>query len=109
MKKTITINEFRDEFHMIRPDNFSYEALGILFRNFEDYEAQVGEELELDVIAVCCDFAEATAEELIKRYSIDVLDCHSVEEIRKKVKECLENESVYIGQTKNTFVYQTSF
>ena len=68
MKQTVTETMFRDTFRAIRPDNFSYAALGELFDWFEDYEDATGEEMELDVIAICCDWSEYTLEELKQDY-----------------------------------------
>lgn len=59
MKSTISKHEFRDAFRDYgRTDSFSYEGLGALFDWFEQYEEDCGEETELDVIAICCDFSE---------------------------------------------------
>ena len=58
MKQTVTENDFIQAFEAIRPDNFSLEGLRALFDWFEDYESGTGEEMELDVIAICCDFTE---------------------------------------------------
>lgn len=58
MKTTVTEYTFRRAFEEIRPDNFSYAGLGALFDYIEDIERDLGEELELDVIAICCDFSE---------------------------------------------------
>jgi hypothetical protein len=38
MKTTVYFSEFCDLFGMIRPDNFSYQGLRILFDYFEEYE-----------------------------------------------------------------------
>lgn len=38
--------------------NFTYEALLALFDYLEEIEAGTGEEMHLDPIALCCDFAE---------------------------------------------------
>jgi len=64
MKQTVTESQFRDAFRAIRPNNFSYAALGELFEWLEQYEEDTGSEMELDVIAICCDFSEYTLEEL---------------------------------------------
>ena len=71
MKQTINKSEFRDAFaRMDRKDQFSYEALGALFDYLESYEEDTGEEMELDVIAICCDFTEyENLEELKKNYN----------------------------------------
>lgn len=58
MKQTISRNDFVDAFKKIRPDNFSTAGLIELFDYLEDYEENSGEEMELDVIAICCDFTE---------------------------------------------------
>jgi len=52
-------SQFRDEFHAYnRGDQFSYEALGALYDYLEQYSEDVGEPMELDVIAICCEFVE---------------------------------------------------
>lgn len=57
MKTTVNVHEFRESFS-IRPDSFSYNGLAALFEYLEELEDGTGEELELDPIAICCDFAE---------------------------------------------------
>jgi len=57
MKQTITESYFMDAFQF-RPDNFTYEGLKALFDYLESFEEATGEEMELDVVAVCCDFTE---------------------------------------------------
>ncbi len=55
MKQTINVWDFRDAFQkMGRGDQFSYAGLGALF----DYLEEGGEDVELDVIALCCEFSE---------------------------------------------------
>ena len=59
MKTSVNVYEFRDEFRAYdRQDQFSHAGLGALFDYLEDYEGSVGEEIELDVIALCCDYCE---------------------------------------------------
>lgn len=66
MKQTITRGDFHDAFEkMGRKDNFSYDGLDALFEYLEDY-------MELDVIALCCDFFEYdTALEAAKESGYD--------------------------------------
>jgi hypothetical protein len=78
MKQTINQYEFRNAFQNMRPDNFSYEGLEILFNGLEQYEVDTGEEVELDVIAICCDFSEMGEAEVRASYNID--ESESVEE-----------------------------
>ena len=49
---------FVEQFKRVRPDNFSRAALEALFAHFEEQERDQGEEFELDVIAICCDWTE---------------------------------------------------
>ena len=61
MKQTINSHDFIDAFRQHdRMDNFSYEGLHALFDYLEDYEDACGQEIELDVIAFCCEFTEYT-------------------------------------------------
>ena len=59
MKTTVNNYDFHRAFEeMNRQANFSYEGLNALFEYLEQYEEDTGEEMELDVIALCCDFTE---------------------------------------------------
>ena len=58
MITTVSRYDFEDAFRKIRPDNFTYEGLKALFNHFEELEQDSGEQIELDVIAICCDYSE---------------------------------------------------
>ena len=60
MKETVTVYRFRDAFRQSDTyrNNFSYEGLHALFEHFEELEDDIGEEMELDVVAICCDYTE---------------------------------------------------
>ena len=68
MKKTITKDEFKQEFKASNRNNqFSSYALEKLF----DYFENLGEEIEFDLIAICCEYTEySSLEELKRDYSI---------------------------------------
>ena len=70
MKTTVNEYQFTQAFtEMNRADNFSYAGLKALFNYLEDYEEDTGEEIELDVIALCCDFTEyANVAEFVQAY-----------------------------------------
>jgi len=74
MKQSINRNDFHNEFNAIRPNNFSYEGLNALFDYLEDYEDSTGEQIELDVIAICCDFMEGPVCEVLNDYNLDNLE-----------------------------------
>lgn len=59
MKTTVNFYDFERAFVKAdRKTQFSYEGLKSLFEWFEEYEEDTGESIELDVIAICCDFCE---------------------------------------------------
>lgn len=59
MKQTVTEFQFIESFRACgRENQFTREALVALFEYLEEYENSTGEEIELDPIAICCDFAE---------------------------------------------------
>jgi hypothetical protein len=106
MKTTVSLYDFRREFEQCRPDNFSYQGLGILFEYFEEYENDTGEEMECDVIAICCDFSEDSFENIADQYGIE-LDLEMDEDYQKQqVIEHLEGEGAYLGDSINGIVYR---
>jgi hypothetical protein len=59
MKQTVNEWDFIEAFRQAgREENFTREGLSALFKEFEDFEDSTGEEIELDVIAICCDYTE---------------------------------------------------
>jgi len=66
--KTIeTVSELRNEFIAYNRDHYTYEAYETMIQYFEE----IGENYELDVIALCCDFNEDTIEEIRSNYGLD--------------------------------------
>ena len=54
------------------PGNFSYDGIRALFEYLEDLSEGMGEPIELDIIALCCDYAEyGTARDAIGEYDND--------------------------------------
>ena len=73
MIKTINEYDFIDAFKkMGRTDNFSYRGLIALYDYLEILEDDIGQPIELDVIALCCEYAEYdNLEEFQADYSED--------------------------------------
>jgi len=117
MKTTVNVFDFVAAFKKIRPDNFSHAALVTLFDYLEEYEQSSGEELELDVIALCCDFSENDAFEIAKFYNLDlgeyagadtVMDEDARQAVLSIVRDFLDEAGVLVGLTDDdTFVYRT--
>ena len=71
IKQTVTESDFRSAFQAIRPDNFTYEGLTALYEYLWDLSEDIGEDIVLDVIALCCDFTEYSEEEAREEFDID--------------------------------------
>ena len=73
MIKTINEYDFIDAFRkMVRTDNFSFKGLVALYEYLEMLGEDLGQPIELDVIALCCEYAEYdNLEEFQADYSED--------------------------------------
>jgi len=58
MKRTITESEFIDAFQGSYADSFSYEGKKALFEYFTELEEDTSFEMELDPIAIHCEYTE---------------------------------------------------
>lgn len=108
MYQTInTVFNFRDEFRACgRVDQFSYEGLGILYAYFEQYEEDTGESVELDVIAICCDFSEDSYENIADQYGIELDVNENEDEIKQQVIDYLQDQGAYVGESINGIIYR---
>jgi hypothetical protein len=98
MKQNVTLYDFRDAFRTVdRDNNFSYEGLEALYGWLIGLEEDTGEEWELDVIALCCDFSEyKDLAEFQRDYSAE--EYGSIEDI--------ENETTVIRVGDEGFIIQ---
>ena len=110
MKTTVNVHTFREEFNrMGRGNQFTHDGLDVLFDYLEELE-HCEEEYELDVIGLCCDFAEGAAKDIARDYSIDLSAIEGASEYDENVfaivREYLEDEGVLVGETDTTIVYR---
>ena len=83
--KSVSFNDFLEEFRRYeREDQFSYEGKKALFDYLEELSEDMGEPIELDVIAICCDFTEySSLEEFSNDYSYTIgEDINDIEDIQ---------------------------
>jgi len=113
MKQSIGFCGFCDAFRDAdRNEQFSYEGKRILFDYLEQYEEYTGEEIELDVIAICCEYSEQTTIEVYEQFFYDVCEeekeefkaFESDEQIRL-IDEFLNQETSVCGEHNGVFVY----
>lgn len=108
MKTTISFGDFVQAFKdMGRENQFSIDALNILFEYIEQIESDTGEECEMDIVGICCEYAEATWQEIANDYLLHdkSLDDES-QDHKGKVLDYLADEGVLIGETDETIVYR---
>jgi hypothetical protein len=106
MHQTINRSQFHDAFHKAgRGGQFSYEALDALFSAFEEMENATGVPIELDVIAICCDYVEDGWQNIAENYSIELPDDAS--EGPATVRDFLEHHTFIVNEPfEGVFVYQ---
>ena len=95
MKTTVYFEEFCDYFEKMNRNKFSYEGKKALFDYLEEYEESTGEDVELDIIALCCEYTEyEDLKELQENYN----DIETMED--------LENHTTVIKVDSNRFIIQ---
>jgi hypothetical protein len=106
MKSTIgNVSQFCDQFRQCgRGNQFSDEALGLLFEYFEEIDP----DMELDVIAICCEYAESSLSEVAASYNIDIEGLEDEARI-ETVIEYLDNHTSIVGMVNDETVVYAQF
>ena len=101
MKATVNKNDFRNAFKQANRENqFTPYALGKLFDYLEDYEEQTSEEVELDVISLCCEYSEFESFEKLQQN-------YNVPEDFEKAREYLEERTQVICFEEDCILIQS--
>ena len=82
----VTENDFVDAFlrSELRREQFSVPALWALHEHLSDLAEDVGEPIEFDMIAICCEWVECTADEIREMYPrLSSLEWNNFEEALK--------------------------
>ena len=102
------VSQFRGEFRkMDRHGNFSYEGMQVLFDYLDELSNDIGEPVELDVMALCWEYSEDTLQEIAENYRIDTseIDPEDEDALRDCVRDYLEYYTSIAGETADGFVY----
>jgi len=106
MIQTVNNSDFHNAFNsMDRGNQFSYEALNMLFNYFEEFDP----EIELDVIAICCEYSEMSYTDIIGNYDTDITesDANTEKEQIAYIKDWLSDNTMVIGESDDgVFVFQ---
>ena len=97
MIQTINESDFTTAFHRAgRGDQFTHKGLLALYEYLEEYEESTGEQIELDVIAICCDYSEY---ESLKDFQEDYGDDYeSIDEIEHATQVIMIDDTSFIIQ-----------
>jgi hypothetical protein len=80
-------------------NNYSMEGLYTLYNYFNDLSEDIGEDIELDIIAICCDFNEyESLEEALEQYQ----DINSYEELEQHTS--ILNISMFFDNHKGIII-----
>jgi hypothetical protein len=91
-----------------RKDQFSYEALEAIFDYLEEYSDFNGEPVELDIVAICCEWSEAHWSDIAREYSIDLNDFADDEDDDERIQavyEFLSDNTTVLDLGKGSFVF----
>ena len=106
MYKNIGFCQFTDAFRdHDRQEQFSYEALKALYEYYQQLEEDTGEPIELDVIAICCDWCEYDSPDEAAReyfayegmtYGEDGGELKTVDDVEAEAKKYLEDNTTVL-------------
>jgi hypothetical protein len=98
MKQTVNFSDFTQAFHQRgRGEQFSYEALQLIFDYMEECEQETGEEIELDVTGICCEIIEMSVEEICDSFNLNAEE--------DDIEDYLSSQTTVLGQTDSGFVF----
>ena len=112
MKQTVTESMFIDSFPESYKDNFSYEGKKALFEYLEELEEGCNQELELDPIALCCEYSEYesaldAAETLTMSVEEEILEdagCEDDDEIEEACMDWLRDNTMVIEHPEGIII-----
>ena len=92
MIQTVNRCAFHDAFKGTNyENNFSYKGLNALFDFLEEYEESTGDQIELDIVALCCDYTEEELETVLKDYGYK-----DIEELRENCQVIVIDDETVI-------------
>lgn len=102
--QTVNLYQFRLAFiDAGRENQFSDSGLEILFDHLENLSDEIGEPIELDIIALCCEYEESHYSDIADYYDIDLSDAEGDEsEELDIVLDYLENNTRVCGYDEET-------
>lgn len=86
-------SNFRDQFiDSGRGDNFSYQGFEALYDYLDELSDDIGENIELDPVTICCDYSECNLDDLKREYDYLVpdedFDQDDIDQWRDLLQDC---------------------
>jgi len=104
----MSIYDFEDAFRKAgRKDQFSYDGKKVLFDYLEAYEDDTGEKVELDVIALCCEYEESSIADIAANYDIDIEGLEEEEALETVMDYLRDNTQVVGAVGTDTVIFQS--
>lgn len=109
--QTVEYVDFSNAFHQ-RERGSQFQNLEWLFDYLEELYDSTGDDYELDVIALCCEYTEESWDDVARNYSIDLPEIDEGEEpsehserVREAIREYLEDNTSVCGYDDETVMY----
>jgi len=108
MYQTINSYDFETAFNKAgRKDQFSYDGKKVLFDYLEAYEDDTGEKVELNVIALCCEYEESSVTDIAANYDIDIKRLDEDEALDTVLEYLNDNTQVVGAVGTDTILFQS--
>lgn len=105
--QTLSKSSFIDAFEQSsRKDQFSYEALEAIFDYLEEYSDSTGENVEFDIVGICCEWAEMTWQDVAMSYGVDLSQCTDDDERMGEIESFLCDNTQFLELSSGVFVFQ---
>ena len=89
-----------------RKDQFSHEALEAIFEYLEEYSEQAdSNNIEFDIVGICCEWSEMTWQEVAMSYDVDLSQCTDDDERIGEVEDYLSRNTQYCEVSEGSFVF----
>lgn len=109
MKITLTESQFISQFMQVRPNSFSRPALSALFDHLEEMEEMMDEEIEMDAVALCCDWTEydsALEAAIAHNFQPDSLELSKRVEAEEQALEFLHRNTITLELGNGGVIFQ---
>lgn len=85
--QTIDFNSFQRAFiNAGRESQFTHTGLQMLFNYIEELSNDTGQDIELDVIALCCQYSELSLDEVNEEFDLDLDHDDQPQEIKDRIE-----------------------